>query len=345
MKIAIIGAGFFGLATALKLRESYKKADIQVFEKLNDILLGTSGKNQFRWHRGYHYPRSQETAEECLNSYSSFKKYFGKFTLKSRNFYAIAAKGSLTKEEKFLEFCERNKLYCKKTNINVLKKDKISNTFEVKEEIIDIDLIRRHLKQILRKNRIQVNLSKKIIINEKFKENFDYIVASTYSENSELLKQNIQENIKLQYVEKVIVKLPKDYKNLSIVILDGNFMCLDPYKSTNYTILGSVKESVHLEELGSKLRLNKIQRKYLTLNSVLNPKFSNFNKINRLFNEYFKKFDSKFIKSFFVIRCTKYSKKDSRQSEITKKGKILKLFSGKWVSCFESADKIVKRIS
>ena len=50
MKIAIIGAGFFGLATALKLRESYKKADIQVFEKLNDILLGTSGKNQFRWH-------------------------------------------------------------------------------------------------------------------------------------------------------------------------------------------------------------------------------------------------------------------------------------------------------
>ena len=345
MKIAIIGAGFFGLASALRLRERFKKADIQVFEKLNDILLGTSGKNQFRWHKGYHYPRSQETTDECLNSYESFKKYFGRFTIKSNNFYAIAANGSLTNDEKFLEFCERNKLYCKKSNISVLKKDKITSSFKVKEKIINIDLIRNHLKEILINNKIKINLKKKIKINEKFKENFDYIIASTYSDNSNLLKEKLQKNIKLQYVEKVIVKLPKVYKNLSVVVLDGNFMCLDPYKNTNYTILGSVKESVHLEKLGKDLKLNKLQQKYISLNSVINPKFSNYKKINGLFNQYFNKFESKFVKSFFVIRCTKFSKKDSRQSEVIKKGKILKLFSGKWVSCFKSADKIVKMIS
>ena len=35
---------------------------------------------------------------------------------------------------------------------------------------------------------------------------------------------------------------------------------------------------------------------------------------------------------------------DSRKSEVSKKGKVLTVFSGKWVSCFKSADKIVERI-
>jgi hypothetical protein len=344
MKIAIIGAGFFGLATALKLRDKFKNAEIHVYEKLNNILLGASGKNQFRWHRGYHYPRSQETAEECLESYNSFKKYFGKFTVKSDNFYSIATNDSLTNEKKFIEFCERNKLHCKKTNIKIFKKNKITSSFKVKEEIININLIRENLRKNLQKNKIKVFLNKQVILNKKFKENFDYIVASTYFENTNLLKEKVDKNIKFQYVEKVIVKLPKTYRNLSVVVLDGNFMCLDPYMNTKYTILGSVRESVHIEKLGSKLILNNLQKKYLLLNSVKNPKFSNYGKINNLFNEYFENFKSKFIKSFFVIRCTKYSKKDSRKSEVSKKGKVLTVFSGKWVSCFKSADKIVERI-
>ena len=344
MKIAIIGAGFFGLATALKLREKFKNAEIHVYDKLNDILLGASGKNQFRWHRGYHYPRSQETAEECLNSYNSFKKYFGEFTIKSENFYAIAAQGSLTSEKNFVEFCEKNKLYCKKIKIPIFKKNKITKSFKVREEIINIDLIRKNLKKILRDKKIHIFLKQKIALNKKFKENYDYIIASTYFENSDLLGEKVEKNVKFQYVEKVIVKLPQIYKNLSVVILDGNFMCLDPYLNSKYTILGSVKESVHLEKLGSRLNLNNLQKKYLLLNSISDPKFSNFTKINSLFNEYFQNFDSQYIKSFFVVRCTKYSKKDSRKSEVTVNGKIINVFSGKWVSCFKSANKIVENI-
>ncbi len=45
MKIAIIGAGFFGATAALKLSKYH---DVDLFEKKNDILNGASKINQFR---------------------------------------------------------------------------------------------------------------------------------------------------------------------------------------------------------------------------------------------------------------------------------------------------------
>ena len=64
MKIAIIGAGFFGSTIALKLS---KKHTVHLFEKEKDILNGASRVNQFRFHMGFHYPRSQKTIKEINN--------------------------------------------------------------------------------------------------------------------------------------------------------------------------------------------------------------------------------------------------------------------------------------
>ena len=55
MKIAIIGAGFFGSTIALKLSEQHT---VHLYEKENNILNGASKVNQFRFHMGFHYPRS-----------------------------------------------------------------------------------------------------------------------------------------------------------------------------------------------------------------------------------------------------------------------------------------------
>ena len=61
MKIAIIGSGFFGLTLGLFLS---KKHEVHIFEKEKKILNGASSANQFRFHLGYHYPRSQKTVTE-----------------------------------------------------------------------------------------------------------------------------------------------------------------------------------------------------------------------------------------------------------------------------------------
>ena len=60
MKIAVIGAGLFGSTIAIALAsEGY---DVELFDLKDDILSSASGINQYRLHRGYHYPRSVSTA-------------------------------------------------------------------------------------------------------------------------------------------------------------------------------------------------------------------------------------------------------------------------------------------
>ena len=67
MKIAIIGGGIFGVTAAIILGS---KHNVELFEKNDDILKSASGSNQFRVHRGYHYPRSPETVTGIIKSES-----------------------------------------------------------------------------------------------------------------------------------------------------------------------------------------------------------------------------------------------------------------------------------
>jgi len=110
LNFSVIGAGFFGLSVAIKIKEKYPRSQVTVFEKEKDILMGASGKNQFRCHLGYHYPRSEQTIEECKTSFNEFDKYFFGCYIKSKNYYAIAKKNSLTSFEKYLEILKKNKL-------------------------------------------------------------------------------------------------------------------------------------------------------------------------------------------------------------------------------------------
>ncbi len=65
MKIAVIGGGIFGITTAVILGNEH---NVELFEKNDDILKSASGSNQYRVHRGYHYPRSAETVIGIIKS-------------------------------------------------------------------------------------------------------------------------------------------------------------------------------------------------------------------------------------------------------------------------------------
>ena len=70
MRIAVIGSGFFGSIISLILSKSHK---VHLFEKEKDILNGASKVNQFRFHLGFHYPRSPKTINEIKSSEKLFK--------------------------------------------------------------------------------------------------------------------------------------------------------------------------------------------------------------------------------------------------------------------------------
>ena len=75
MKIAIIGSGFW---ISMCFNTFKKGHDVNVFEKEAKILQGASKKNQFRFHLGYHYPRSQNTVNELKKANYEFTKFYSK---------------------------------------------------------------------------------------------------------------------------------------------------------------------------------------------------------------------------------------------------------------------------
>ena len=350
IKIAVIGGGFFGSSIAIELKEKFGNYNIDLFEKKDDLLKGTSGKNQFRLHKGYHYPRSKDTYLECKISNGSFINNFKDCFLNSNNFYSISKYKSKINFNQYLEYLNRVNLRHK-----IIKKHKLINEemsqgiISVNEKIIDISKARNVLKNKISSLGINTYLNHNVNLNKKFISNYDLVILSTYDNNNYLKKKiNIDtEKYYYQLVEKIIIKSPSIFKRFSCVILDGDFMSLDPYnEKMNYHICGHVKKSViKSSNTNNIFKITKNDQKKLEeylIDLKNNSLFGNFKKD---FNKYFNHFDtSQYHKSFFVVRCTKKNRNDERVTSIDINGKIISVHSGKWINCIETAKNISKII-
>jgi glycine/D-amino acid oxidase-like deaminating enzyme len=88
--VGIIGAGIFGVTAALEL--STLRVAVTLYEKRADILSGSTARNCFRLHRGYHYPRDPSTAQQARDGYVSFSRIFAEALVATTpHHYAIAA--------------------------------------------------------------------------------------------------------------------------------------------------------------------------------------------------------------------------------------------------------------
>ena len=84
MKVAVIGGGIFGVTAAFMLAQNH---EVDLFEKNSALLLAASGSNQYRVHRGYHYPRSKETVAGIIKSENSFRETFEEAIVDSFDHY------------------------------------------------------------------------------------------------------------------------------------------------------------------------------------------------------------------------------------------------------------------
>ena len=168
---------------------------------------------------------------------------------------------------------------------------------------------------------------------------------STYENNNKILKLKIKN--KYQLVEKIIVKTPKNFKKKSFVILDGNFMCIDPYKNFNLSVLGHVSNSVHKTLINNEPNFGKKFSELINNYHNDRKSFSKFQYIKNDFKKYFNGMDDlEFKSSFYVVRCTKRNKEktDERLSECILTDNIISIFSGKWVSSFSTSKKLLDMI-
>lgn len=334
MKIAIIGSGFFGSSLATILSKNHQ---VDLYEKESNIFNGASASNQFRFHSGYHYPRSQKTVNEINKSQKDFISFYGnKVFEKTTNIYSIAKKGKIT-FKKYQKFLKKNKLFFKE--IKFLKEiPTIEQSILVKEKIINVFKTKKILKNSLKKNRVKINF------NTEFKKknliHYDKVIIATYSNNNLVLSKLGIKNLdinKYQLVEKILIKLPKKYKNKSFVVLDGNFVCIDPYLGTDYHLFSDVRLS-KLEIVTSKFpNFLSNKKRFLNKGLIKNIKISKFKEFKNNSSKYlpFLK-DSKYIGSMFVVRVIKTSKEktDERLTSINYHNKkVISIFSGKWNNC------------
>jgi D-amino-acid oxidase len=341
-KIAIIGAGFFGVAAALILSKKHK---VDLYEKKKTILNGASKANQMRFHQGYHYPRSIETLNEVKKFNKSFIKFYGNGILgKTNNYYAVSKHKSKTTYDKFLKFLNKNKLFFKKVK-NKNFSNHVSEPILSDEKNLNYFIIKKKILSKLKSSKINLILNKKI--QKKDLVNYDKIIIACYDQNNIVLKDlgvKPKKKYKYELVEKIIIKLPKKFKKESFMVLDGKFVSLDPYLGTNYHLLSDVKFSKIeiIEDYFPRFKSSK--KKFINKGIVKNIKVSRFNKFinnSKDFLPFLKK--AKYIGSFFVVRTIEINKEktDSRLNQIIKiNKKIITILSGKWNTSVGLAQKL-----
>ena len=132
------------------------------------------------------------------------------------------------------------------------------------------------------------------------------------------------------------------------MIIDGQFLCLDPYVGTKYHLLSSNKFSKIEIKKSFIPEFKSYKSRLIHRGLVKKRNFSNFRKIVNHAKDYFN-FSNKirFVGSFYLIRAIEMNKEktDERLNRIEFiNKKIITLFSGKWNTSITTAKELLKKI-
>ena len=344
MRIAIVGGGIFGITASIILAKNHQ---VELFEKNNELLQSASGSNQYRIHRGYHYPRSSDTVNDIIESESSFKEIFSDAMLTDfEHYYCIAKENSLTSAKQFLDFCNKFQLEYTPSQLQFMNKDSIEMCIRVKESVYDPEKLKQVCWKKLKDQNVKIHLSNKV--SDDLFEKFDRVVICAYTGINQLLKQypTQQNEYQFELCEKPVVKLPESFKNKSVVIMDGPFMCIDPLGNTGLHLLCNVVHEIHQTNIGKYPSINKKFVDLIDKGIVKNPSQTNFPKFIESTIDFIPEITkAKHVGSMFTYRAVppRVEETDARPTIVKEiNNKIVTIFSGKITTCVEAARKVEK---
>lgn len=345
-KIAVIGAGIFGVSIASRLAE---ENFVDIYEKEDRILKAASGTNQFRLHRGYYYPRSPVNAKIFRESIDSFRKIFLSAIIDSNKYYYCIAKyGSKTSAKNYLKFLKKNNLPYKITSTSLINFEAVDLCIRADEGILDLKQLEKICLNKLKNKNLRLFLNHPVT--PDIKDNYDLVVVCTYANLNSLIKQpSKRQAFEFRICEKPLIKLPKEFKRTSIMVFDGPFMSIAPFGRTQYHLFTDVVNAIHASNSGLHPMIPSRIQPLLNKGLVKNPPFTNF----KLFVESTRRFipgilKAKHIGSFFVIKALPLGmeKGDDRPTIIKRiDPKEISVFSGKMVTCVETAEKVAALIN
>ena len=119
--------------------------------------------NQFRFHLGFHYPRSLKTINEIQNHHKDFLKFYGKDIYgRTENYYSMAKYNSKISFEKYLKILKKNKLFYKKIYKSDYVSDKIKGLILTNEKVLNYFKLKKRIYRLLKLKKIKLNLKKEL---------------------------------------------------------------------------------------------------------------------------------------------------------------------------------------
>ena len=250
MRVAIIGGGIFGCTSALALARAGHS--VVLFEKNAQIMQGASKNNHNRLHLGLHYPRSVETARQCLRGYLRFLGEFSdcvSFDFPAH--YYIAAEGSLTTPGDYLRFLDEAGIPHQEVPVDDRVRGCVLGV-RTWEAVYSAARLAQELEAQLREAGVTAHLNRPAQIErtlngfEVTNRPVDVVVNCAYDQQNVLSEQlGLSAPVRqFEYTLVPVVEIP-GLARQAITIMDGPFCSIQPYGfSDELFLLYHAKQSV-----------------------------------------------------------------------------------------------------
>ncbi|MEH1128488.1 NAD(P)/FAD-dependent oxidoreductase, partial [Micromonospora sp. CPCC 206061] len=245
--VTVVGGGLFGVTAACALARA--GCQVTLVERASGLLRGASGVNQYRLHRGFHYPRSPETVAACLAAEESFRRTFHDAVIDDHaHYYAVARAGSRLSAADYLAALSRMGLTWRIERPPVVRAETVACCIRVDEAAVDLTRLRRTCARLLCEAGVQVRTG--TVFRWCDLPPGETVVLATYAANNQLLRAAglPATPYRYQLAELLSVKLPPTYDGISCLVMDGDFPSLDPCGRTGHHVVGHVTEMHHVEE-------------------------------------------------------------------------------------------------
>lgn len=346
MKVAVVGGGIFGCTAALYAARAGHQ--VSLYEASGHLLAGASSHNQFRLHRGYHYPRSLETGEECRRGLVGFEREYGaSIVTGERHLYAIASEGSKTTPDGYIHALASSGLDFRRIGGSGL--ENVSLAVSVEEDRYDPLYLREIVRWKLQAAGVQMHLfdmPSRWILNA-----YDMVVSATYATSARVsdLMGAKPGRYRFEVCEKPVIRMP-DATQPGVVVMDGPFGCIDPYGpiGSGLYLMGHVEHAIHHTNVGTRPDLPPYLREVVHKGVVVRPAASKFPLMRKALAEFIPAVaKAEHIGSMFVVRTVLdgVDATDKRPTEVTRDGdRFIRIFAGKVPTCVSAAEQAVQML-
>ena len=244
-RVAVIGAGVVGCTVAWRIREALG-FDVDVYERRHDILLETSAGTSNRFHYGYQYALSAETATSLREYHRQFEEVYGPCIMPSANYYGVADDSAISPGQ-YLDFCERCDLPLETKRPPGVFTDRVLLSLLSRETSLDPESLRELCRQKLHDCGVSLIVAD---ASPSMLDTYDHVISAVYGNPNLLREPDRQQDHYFSLCEMMMMELPADYAGLSAMIVYGPFMTIDVVGTTGNHVLYHAEHGIHHVNVG-----------------------------------------------------------------------------------------------